>query len=571
MDARDEEIQALRARVAGLERSLDACQRVFEVASIGAALGPGEGKSLDGGPSAPRVLERAVERLAASEARYRQIVETAREGIFIVDTQGFITFVTRRLEEIYGYEPGQLLGKHMFDLLHEEEHAHVQQLLNERLEGFGGGGELRAKRRDGGDAWIQFESTPIREGGGRPTGALTMVLDVSERRRAEDRLRKSEAQLREAQEVGHVGSWEWDFRTKVVTRSAEFCRIFGKSPEEVGAGEGTSAELVHPDDRERYTAEVARAIGDGGTYTIDYRIVRPDGVRFLHAQGQVMSDEVGRPVRALGTVQDVTERKQVEGRLMIADRMASVGTLAAGVAHEINNPLTYVISNLDLIAEDLDEPARASFADQLEGLKELIAEARQGSERIRKIVRGLKTLSHFDEEHRVALDVRQVLDGAIDIAFNEVRHRARLVKDYRAAPAVLADEAKLAQVFLNLIVNAAQALPEGQADRHEIRVATGRDPAGRALVEVHDTGPGMTQEVLDRVFDPFFTTKPIGLGTGLGLSICHGIVSALGGEITVESEPGKGTVFRVFLPAAQLGAPEPEEPNAAAVTPDRGG
>ena len=363
------------------------------------------------------------------EARYRQIVETAREGIFIVDAQGFITFVTRRLEEIYGYDPGQLLGKHMFELLCEDEHAHVQELLNLRLAGIGGGGELRCKRSDGREAWIQFESTPIMDDEGRPTGALTMVLDVSERRQAEDRLRKSEAQLREAQEVGHIGSWDWDFRTRTVTRSAEFCRIFGKSPEELGASEGTSSELVHPDDRERYNGAVARAVARGGAYSIDYRIVRPDGVRFLHSRGQVISDEAGRPVRALGTVQDVTERKQVEGRLMLADRMASVGTLAAGVAHEINNPLAYVIANLDLIAEELRGPARASPADRLRELTESIADARQGSERIRKIVRGLKTFSHVDEEHRVILDVRRVLEGAINIAFNEVRHPAELARE----------------------------------------------------------------------------------------------------------------------------------------------
>jgi CheY-like chemotaxis protein len=201
----------------------------------------------------------------------------------------------------------------------------------------------------------------------------------------------------------------------------------------------------------------------------------------------------------------------------------------------------------------------------------MVAEARQGGERVRKIVRGLKAFSRADEERRAALDVRQVLDVAASMANNEIVHRARLVKDFGDAPAVFADEAQLGQVFINLLVNAAQAIPEGHAEANEIRISTWSDGAGRAVVEVRDTGPGMSPEVQARVFDPFFTTKPIGVGTGLGLSICHGIIAGLGGEITVASEPGRGTIFRVALPAASaVQAPEKAKTKGAWTAKTRG-
>jgi CheY-like chemotaxis protein len=183
-------------------------------------------------------------------------------------------------------------------------------------------------------------------------------------------------------------------------------------------------------------------------------------------------------------------------------------------------------------------------------VEDMAVEAREGAERVRKIVRGLKTFSRADEERRVVMDVKSALELAVNMAFNEMRHRARLVKDYGPVPLVDADEARLGQVFINLLINAAQTIPEGDVAANEIRIVTSTDTTGRAVVEVKDTGPGIPAAVLGRIFDPFFTTKPVGIGTGLGLSICHSIVTGMGGEIAVVSELGRGTTFRVTLPAA---------------------
>jgi signal transduction histidine kinase/ActR/RegA family two-component response regulator len=251
----------------------------------------------------------------------------------------------------------------------------------------------------------------------------------------------------------------------------------------------------------------------------------------------------------------LSELHRVQDQLRLADRLASLGTLTAGIAHEINNPLAYVMSNLDYVQGELrtgaglDAEARAA-----------LSEAAEGAERIRTIVRGLRTFSRHDDEARRAVDPREVLDVAVEMAKNEVRHRARLLRTYGPVPRVLASEHRLGQVFLNLLVNAAQAIPEGEADRHEVRLVTRTGSQGEALIEVHDTGGGIPADVLPHIFDPFFTTKRVGEGMGLGLSICHGIVQALGGTITVEARPSGGTLFRVSLPAA---APHEEAPGAA--------
>jgi nitrogen-specific signal transduction histidine kinase/CheY-like chemotaxis protein len=246
---------------------------------------------------------------------------------------------------------------------------------------------------------------------------------------------------------------------------------------------------------------------------------------------------------------------QYQQQLILADRMASVGTLAAGVAHEINNPLTYVTANLDLAIEEIRAVSGGSASGRLKGLEELLLEAREGNARVTKIVRGLKTFSRIEEERSAVIDLIPVLELSINMAFNEIRHRARLVKEYGGLPLVDADDARLGQVFINLLVNAAQALPEASTDENEIRIVTSTGPHGEAVVEIRDTGPGIPPAVLARIFDPFFTTKAVGVGTGLGLAICHNIISGMHGQISVRSEVGKGTTFRIALPASATQLP----------------
>jgi CheY-like chemotaxis protein len=258
------------------------------------------------------------------------------------------------------------------------------------------------------------------------------------------------------------------------------------------------------------------------------------------------------------------ESKRREAQLLVTDRMASMGMLAAAVVHELNNPLGYTIANVifaleelraleaDLVADDGDEAtemaARLALARSRVGtIVDALREAREGGDRARLIVRDLRTFSRSDDEQRTALDVRRILESAINMAYSEIRHRAQLVKDYGPIPFVDGNEARLGQVFLNLLINAAQSIQEGDVEHHCIRVVTRANARGNCVVEVSDTGQGITPENLNRIFDPFFTTKQKS-GTGLGLSICQNIITAMGGEITVESGIGSGSTFRVTLP-----------------------
>jgi CheY-like chemotaxis protein len=245
--------------------------------------------------------------------------------------------------------------------------------------------------------------------------------------------------------------------------------------------------------------------------------------------------------------------------LFQTDRLAAIGTLAAGAAHEINNPLTYAMINADHVVRQLriivaDARPVAPSTDvmsQLPALLNSLVQAIDGMTRIRDIVRNLMTFSQGTVESRSLVDVRSVVESSIQMALHEIVHRARLVRDLGEVPPIEANEARLGQVFLNLIVNAAQAIPEGDTQRHVVRVATRTDEAGNAVVEVSDTGVGIHPDVLPKIFDPFFTSKSAGEGIGLGLSISLGTVKSLGGDIRVTSVARRGSVFQVVLPSAK--------------------
>ena len=287
------------------------------------------------------------------------------------------------------------------------------------------------------------------------------------------------------------------------------------------------------------------------------------------AHDYVLKGDLSRlPVAVEREVREMAVRAEQVGmreRLVISERMASAGTLAAGVAHEINNPLAIAMTNLEFVSETLSRLAsdareasarRTPIAEwsgygQLGALDEAVRDTREALARMRDIVKDVKLFSRPQEDKTEAVDVQRVIESSIRMAWNEIRHRARVVKSYDSVPLVNANESRLGQVLLNLIVNAAQAMPEGHADRNELGIATRTDDGGQAVVEVSDTGAGIPRANLDRIFDPFFTTKPAGVGTGLGLAICHRIVLELGGRIEVSSVEHQGTLFRVTLPAAR--------------------
>jgi PAS domain S-box-containing protein len=341
--------------------------------------------------------------------------------------------------------------------------------------------------------------------------------------------------LAELQALVHVGIWEWNIRTHEVYWSDELYQILGHAP---GAFEPSFERLlahVHTDDVTTVKAYFTRGRREPSPITCEYRVVRASGeIRTIHARLRPIFGAAGELEMLVGIAQDITETKEVQARLVFSDRMISVGTLAGGVAHEINNPLATISASLEMIAE-----ARGDSETR---------DARRAVDRIRTIVRGLTAFSRVDDDSRQPVDINRVMELAIGLASNEIRHRARLVKHFGAVPAVFANPARLGHVFLNLLTNAAEAVAEGDANSHEVKVVTRTDDAGWAIIEVHDTGSGIARDVQGRIFDPFFTTKGVGRGTGLGLSICHGTVRALGGDITFRTEVARGTTFIIALP-----------------------
>jgi len=259
---------------------------------------------------------------------------------------------------------------------------------------------------------------------------------------------------------------------------------------------------------------------------------------------------------------NVTARKQMEAQLVQADRLASLGSLAASVGHEMGNPLAYMMANLSFVREELGrmrEQLRAEshpLAAELGDVTEALFEATDGAERLKTIVQDLRTLSSAPPENLGLVEVVPVLEHALTYIRGELRHRARLEKDFRPVPLVQGDEGRLSQVFVNLLRNAVQAMSELDVVRNVLRVTTYTGPGGEVVVEVRDTGAGMAPEVLARLFEPFFTTRPA--STGLGLSVSHALVTSLGGTLRAESREGAGTTLIVTLPAAPEEPSEPE-------------
>lgn len=311
-------------------------------------------------------------------------------------------------------------------------------------------------------------------------------------------------------------------------------------------------DCVHRDERAAIM-ELRSALVQGGEPSAvqEVRLLRRDG-RTVYAELVALGMSFDGAPSIVTMLRDNTDRRELRAQLVLADRMASVGTLAAGAAHELNNPLTLVMNNAQVLVERTRRRRDGWNAADLVEVGEILEEIKVGAERVRHVVKELETFSRADSKTGGATDLRHALATSVRMVTNQIRHRARLIEHIEATPLVDADDARLGQIFVNLLVNAAQAIPEGHMEQHEIHVRSGTLPNGHAFVEISDNGRGIAPQTLPRIFDPFFTTRPVGEGAGLGLSICHSIVTALGGTISLQSELDKGTTVRISLPSATL-------------------
>ena len=497
--------------------------------------------SLEGG-----VLEHAV--LEAAEAAGIGVTVT-----FIDTVPCRNVFVSEVAARIMGSSVDEMLATDPMLMIAPEHVPRASERLDRRMRGDSGKTtyELSVLRKDGTSTTIDVSAsyTTI---GGRPA-VFAFLVDASQRREAERQRLHNEERFRELIErapepIGIVrgGCFVYANRAYLAVLGYERAEDLYRTP---------IAQMLDEEDSSlREAREVLLLSRREPVPPHVFRARRPDGSIVLLEVSSVSFEYEGRS-SILTVARDVTARKRLEAQLVQADRLAALGTLAAGVAHEINNPLAYVMLNLEWIARKL--PGVPSDPASLDALTELLKEARDGAERVATIVRELRSFSRADGETRRQVDLAAVTQSAIKIASHEIRHRARLVTSFEPAQPVWGNEARLEQVVINLLLNASHAMPEPSADTNEIRVSVSPHGRGHVALEVSDNGRGIPGDVLPRIFDPFFTTKPPGVGTGLGLSICHGIVTALGGQISAYSDPGQGTTFRVVMPAVEAHASKP--------------
>ncbi len=482
----------------------------------------------------------------AHELPYRDLflalAEELPDAVFTKDLQGRFTYINSAGARYLGLPAEKILGRRDVDLMSPEEAQNTMEFDRQTLLA---GRTLRAEMSEW-MAGVQREwlSTKglLRQPDGQVTGLYGISRDVSAHRRTEEARKQSEALFRAAAS----SSFDAFF---IVRREPEGLRLLrlnahaeallGRNAREAEGrllSEFPHVAFIAPPE---LCQEVWRT---GGTHDEELKQDLPGrDRRWFRRQLKAVGDCVAVMVR------DITEHRESERRLRLNERMAAVGMLAAGVAHEINNPLAFVLSNLHYIEKELRRLKQAQ--SDMGEMMEAIADARDGAERMRGIVQSLGALSRGDSIKTQPMDVHEVLDNSVQLSWGRLRSRGHLEREYgEDVPLVLGNSVQLSQVFVNLLVNAAQALPETGGG--EVRVVTRRHNERMVRIEVQDNGCGILPENLERIFEPFFTTKPVGEGTGLGLSISHDIIRGLDGELTVTSSVGVGTSFCILLPVA---------------------
>jgi two-component system, cell cycle sensor histidine kinase and response regulator CckA len=465
-------------------------------------------------------------------------------GIVLEANHAFLSLTGYDSSEIIGRIPrGLFISADAFDQLDADVESGVAAM----------GREVQIVCRDGSER-IVIASRAAIEIDGEQCGIWSLV-DVTERRELEERVERQRDDLSEAQAVSHVGSWEWNIKSRTAKLSDEIYRIFGFRPGEVDINDGFLNSHWRTHEAERPIQHALRVgANDGGQTSFEHSIVRSDGaVRTLHVRVGVETGDDDKPVRRFGTVQDITERLQLENSLAEAQRMEAIGTLAGGIAHDFNNVLMVVMGSAELIKLEADDD---------DSTTELADEILDAGNRAAELCRQLLTFSRrqasqldsdeFNPRDTVSdmtVMLNRIVGGSVKISTD--------ISD--EVPAIEMNQSQFEQVLTNLVVNARDALPDGgdiaiELSSVELEVETRINswalvPGTYVRLLVKDTGTGMTEETVARIFEPFFTTKEVGRGTGLGLSTVHGIIAQAGGSIEVESSVGAGTSFLVHLPA----------------------
>jgi PAS domain S-box-containing protein len=492
-------------------------------------------------------LNRAATALIASEKKYRQIVDTAREGIWLVDEKSRTTFANRALEKMLGYAPGEMLGKSVYDFVDSEERAGTEQSLERRRQGVAERQDQKYLHKDGSAVWVRMEASPMTDDAGNYSGALAMVTDVTDRRRAEEALRGSEERYRLLFDSCPLPIWLTDVNSlQFIAVNQAALLLFGYQREaflKLGVGDLLSSEeklRVLQD----LTASIERGVQQGTR-----RAIKKNGTGVeLAATSQTFVLD-GRLV-ALVIAQDMTERNRLEAQLAQSRKMEAIGILAGGVAHDFNNLLSIMVTYTAFALEALT-PGEPLWTD--------IEQVAKAGERAVSLTRQLLAFSRQQILEPAIMDLNETVAGIEPMLRRIVGEHIEISSALEPSLGrISADPGQLEQVIMNLVVNARDAMATGgELTIETANVAVdqglpgsppGLKPGRYVKLAVSDTGSGIDAATRERIFEPFFTTKEVGKGTGLGLSTVLGIVQQSGGRLEVQSELGKGTTFEIYLP-----------------------
>ncbi len=490
-------------------------------------------------------------------ARLAAIVASSSDAIIGKTLDGIVTSWNAAAERIFGYTAEEILGQPVFTLipseLHDSERVMLEHIARgERVEFF----ETVRIRKDGQRIQIALSVSPIREPRGKVVGASSIKRDITERKQAAEALSQSQERLQMAVKAARLGTWQWHIASNTLTWDEGLHQLYGLEPGQLVTRYEQFIERVCHEDRAFVAATVGRALQEAGGLDYEFRIVLPDGrIRWLADQGRVVRHQDGNPLYMTGVCIDVTERKQMEERLLQSQRMDSVGQLAGGIAHEANNMMSVVLGCADYVLQRTDLP---------DAVREDVDQIWRAAKRTAGITQQLLAFSRRQVLQPQVLDLNATvrhLEPILTRTLGETRG-LRMHLSPSLGP-VRADPGQVEQVLINLTLNARDAMVEGgtltvetstvvlnEAYAAGKSVATLR-PGEYAALVLSDTGHGMDRAILGRIFEPFFTTKGVGQGTGLGLSTVYGIVKQSGGFIWVYSEPGLGSVFKVYFPAVR--------------------
>ena len=544
--------------------------------------------SVDKGNSFTLIIRDITEKKKSENEiqKLSRAVEQSPCTIVITDYDGIIEYANPRFVQLTGYTINECLGENPSVLKSGETPPELYKELWDTIKsGKEWHGEFLNKKKNGELFWESASISPVKNNEGAITHFIAVKEDITKQKRISDELQKSEQSLNEAQHLAKIGSWEYNFENKQTKWSKEQYLIYGFESDGLELTFDNIVNIVHPDDRKSFVEGNRCCIESRKPYSDEYRIIRPDSSEvYISSQTKLIKDSTGKLISMVGTVQDITERKEMELQLVHAQKLESIGQLAAGVAHEINTPTQYILDNTNFLQDafkdinkllekysqlyemsksgpvtpeltaEIDAAAGEADVDYLiEEIPNAINQSLEGLDRVKNIVYAMKNFSHPDNENKKPIDINEAIRNTITVASNEWKYVAEVETDFDSnLTTVPCFPGDFNQIILNLIVNAAHAIdgvPENGSDAKGIINIITRSDGDWAEIRVSDTGTGIPEDIKARIFDPFFTTKEVGKGTGQGLSLVHSsVVGKHNGTITLDSEIGKGTTFILRLP-----------------------